>query len=466
MSKVFESLVNGSLIDTVSGTKGTFTAGSSRGFIQTDKGLSLSLKSNSYFVMDNEITLSRNASSISFWYKHNGWISGNYLDSHFILGNVSQFNQYIMVKKVTDEYGSILIESDTNGDYWAEMGMGINLTIGIWYHIVITANNGTITSYNNNISFGSKVVTDDLSLKEFSTSNSATRTNGCLENIKIYDHVLTTKERNDLYIDFLQSTQTSSPKQGFDWGKDVDLSNLSDDGLVAAYNMTNVKGQVMDLSGNGKHGTINGAMPTEDGMAFDGSNDISLINSLSLSDVSICVRIKFPSLSASEKKIIDRTLSINSLVEIYKSVTNTIIFRVRGDNGVGISLVESNNSFNENDTLDVVAIRDTSSGLIKLSINGDSFISATDNTTSNFSHILKIGNSQNGLLGMDGIIEDVRIYNVAKDAQFAKDYHNSFVKPVFIETWEDNGADEVVKLPRGWLAGTGSFYVEEVDYDI
>ena len=45
MSKVFESLVNGSLIDPVGGNNLTLTAGST-GFVQTDKGLAWSNESH------------------------------------------------------------------------------------------------------------------------------------------------------------------------------------------------------------------------------------------------------------------------------------------------------------------------------------------------------------------------------------------------------------------------------------
>jgi hypothetical protein len=47
-------------------------------------------------------------------------------------------------------------------------------------------------------------------------------------------------------------------------------------------------------------------------------------------------------------------------------------------------------------------------------------------------------------------------------AQEVIDYHNSFILPTLVETF-DEGADGIAKLPREWIAGTGTYKISQVN---
>ena len=58
--------------------------------------------------------------------------------------------------------------------------------------------------------------------------------------------------------------------------------------------------------------------------------------------------------------------------------------------------------------------------------------------------------------------KDFRIYNRALTEQEVKDYHNQFVTPSLQEDFSSEGADEIAKVPTGWVKQSGSFKVGEI----
>ncbi|MEA2036686.1 MAG: LamG domain-containing protein [Nanoarchaeota archaeon] len=75
----------------------------------------------------------------------------------------------------------------------------------------------------------------------------------------------------DYYNEFVHSYNICPPKRNFVLNKGI---NPNETGLVAAYNMEPVDGEVIDISNNLNTGTIHGgAVATLDGISFDGVDD-------------------------------------------------------------------------------------------------------------------------------------------------------------------------------------------------
>ncbi len=234
---------------------------------------------------------------------------------------------------------------------------------------------------------------------------------------------------------------------------DVDMFNISVQeltGLVAAYNMTLVGNQVMDLSGNGNHGTNSGAMSTEDGLVFDGVDDyVAVADNFSTYDnFTISCRIKARAFTTDYGRILSFTVP-----RIGIRTTGILSVRFEGADVEGVQALQAGQSY----SLTFTYKKD---GNLNSYING-----VLDKSTAVTSTLapgaLDIGRHTGANLYFDGEISDVKIYNVAKDAQFAKDYHNSFNRPYIVENF-DYGADGVTKLPPNWIAGTGTYSIEEM----
>jgi hypothetical protein len=114
--------------------------------------------------------------------------------------------------------------------------------------------------------------------------------------VTFWSEDVSTKTRNEYYANFLASGQIGQPKRGFTVQKPTDLSRYTDDGLVAAYNMTlDEDGTVSDLSGNGNDGTNYGGIPDDKGIYFNGASYIDLgsaFQSTMRGDFSFVIRFK------------------------------------------------------------------------------------------------------------------------------------------------------------------------------
>jgi hypothetical protein len=201
----------GSLIDSVSGTKGTFTAGSSRGFVKTDKGLAMEfdgsatkikigntgIKNSTVFSISLSIYLPTevNQQTIFSNYNLNGWVVG--IADSSVLKNVIKF--YLG--------GGYTLYSNTV------------LKTGIWYDILCTYDNGNAKIYINNVLDASvfaiisfpTIFLDNVIGGLYATSFSQ-QFKGSLSRASLYNHLLTTQERNNLYKEFLNRKPKSEIK--------------------------------------------------------------------------------------------------------------------------------------------------------------------------------------------------------------------------------------------------------------
>ena len=207
--------------------------------------------------------------------------------------------------------------------------------------------------------------------------------------------------------------------------KPTDLSGVA--GIVVGYNMEASGATLPDISGNGNDGTITGATPSIWGLVFDGVDDYVDVNSQPLTtntSFTVLLRFNLKSLPVTGY-ITDRIANTSELIHVYQE-GDDIKFRVRGDNGVGISTVIIADVLQIDQWFDVVCVRDMVSDSLIIYLNGANRTTALDQTTSIIDPTLKIGNSQTLGYPLNGTIADTKIYNYAFTEAQAIAYHNSF----------------------------------------
>jgi len=238
-------------------------------------------------------------------------------------------------------------------------------------------------------------------------------------------------------------------------------------GLVAAYNMIPISGQkIVDISGNGNDASRNGTpLSTKEGVKFSGANDEYYgASSISPSfdggkQVSIAVRFKPDNVSGTNKYI----------VSIPESTVGNNGINIRQNNDDIITDLLQNGS---SDSVEATAVLTTNKWYTailtfdgstqKLYVNG----SLADSSDTAYaleaaSDEINIGDFGTFDGAFEGEISDVRIYNRALSEQEVKDYHNSFIKTVVLERFEDNAVGDT--KPVGWNNnGTGEYEVKEL----
>ncbi len=243
-------------------------------------------------------------------------------------------------------------------------------------------------------------------------------------------------------------------------GKAVTYDNITIQkitGLVAAYNMIPSKGTLVDISGNGNNGTINGASSTKDGMAFDGVDDNVTFNiDNSLTSWSIQFRGTLKDLSNYN------TIFSNDVNGGFTELTLSGWYTLKTYSSSGGTSFTLSDSLEADRKYTIVVTYDASSGIGRSIINGNVTYSGTSNFGTISSGNGYIGSYRNSSQYGELECEDFRLQNYAMTIQQAKDYHNSFNKPTLRETFDGNGADGVVKTPRGWTKGTGDYKTEEL----
>lgn len=230
-------------------------------------------------------------------------------------------------------------------------------------------------------------------------------------------------------------------------------------GLTAAYNMVPNGNTLVDISGNGKNGTIvSGIHRTNRGLKGNGINaGVTTPIVLPNASASICMRIKPESNTQAQYWLRDVGVTANRYY-IVQAVGNTLNL-TRGDNTVaaGVTLpvmgVEYDVVFTWNSSRQAFAYLNgvlVSSGTFTQSAGtGDSVGARLFSENTSFVESLK------------GEFIDFKVYNRILSADEIKAYHNSFIQPTLIEDFSDAPADGTAVTPREWIAGTGTYKVGE-----
>ena len=428
--KIFDlDFRKGTLIDSVSKTAGTLTAGSG-GFKKTEKGLAMEFDgSATKLVFPSDVTMV-DGSSVFFDIK-----CSDFSNYPTFFGKDGMGNNYIRF----EPNNTIRVFSDSANIIFAKM-----FKENIRYFIEIKFNGSLIDLYVDGLYVESQSWSSAYTLKfnTLSTGYSGRWLKGYIGKVLIESGVNATR-RNELYKEFLNSSPTEKPVRGFEYPKPTDLSYES--GLVAAYSFspeTISNGTLLDISGNGNHGTINGALLTKDGMKFDGTSSITT-PSVTLGTVyTLAYRGKFTS-TANQVLITDNSYH-------HRLTSNTAFTIYTGTSAINLTIPDIAGK-----EVDIVFVRNGTD--IRVYVNGILAITGTnpDNNSFKFNRLFGLSSSQR----FDGTMIDNKIYNYAFTPQQAKDYHNSFVKPVIVEDFSNYAVRDV--SPKGWVKGTGSFIIGE-----
>jgi hypothetical protein len=229
-------------------------------------------------------------------------------------------------------------------------------------------------------------------------------------------------------------------------------------------------GTVSDLSGNGNDGTNNGCLPSEDGLVFNGVDTGVTASSINLGSGSfgIYTKVIFYSSGINQSIIAGDNLGPFTFRLDWLStgrVSVNIFSQNSGSNSLGFN---ETYSFLLGEDYTIVMGFNFLTKTITIYINGEqlagstteigTFVSMANTATYGFGHIPRATT----LYHLDGEILDIKLKTVLPTAQEAIDYHNSFILPTLVETF-DEGADGIAKLPREWIAGTGTYKISQVN---
>ena len=233
MSKIFEfnKGQSGTLIDSVSKTKGTLTAGNG-GFKKTEKGMAMEFDGSATKIDTNlahaDLDLTGDI-TIEVWVKAYSFGENN-------AGRITENGKLRFV--VTTANNNFRLESDGSTQVTSADN---SVILNKWQHILVSRNSaGDATNfYINSLLSGS--ADQDSGTPENGVDNlfigdrvsESTAFDGNIARVVIHDKILTQAERNELHKEFLNSYGTTEQKRGFEKIKPTDLSNV--DGLVAGY---------------------------------------------------------------------------------------------------------------------------------------------------------------------------------------------------------------------------------------
>jgi len=423
----FNEGLNGSYISRPDGTVSVNTAGV---FTRGDKGLCWYNDGTAKIARPSAITLSRQSATIEIWFK--GWDATNSL-IRFLLAYNSDTLSYC--GQVTARFR---LESNTNADYWLSVTPS-NIIDNVWYHLLIIADGGTVNSYLNNRLYDTQTPADDVTFDTIgASSTSAYNYDGYIAKVILDDEPYTAQQRANAYEKFLKASPRGIelyPKPVLPERKPTDLSRYVDAGLCLAHNMIPSSGNLLvDTSNQNAPGAIDGATEILEGLSFDGKDDSAAINlSLALAATvkTICFRIKFASLT---EMIHDGDASGSLIID-----TNAGTLQYPAYDNAFIDGVDTDTIFADQWT-DVVITSST----------------AVDNNTPTLGRTTAAAFTYGKFE-----IADLQYWSVEFTLQDAKDYHNSFVKPVLgriPSVYDPVGST----WPFGMVQGTGSYIVDEL----
>jgi hypothetical protein len=284
--------------------------------------------------------------------------------------------------------------------------------------------------------------------------------------ILLYDALLSGDEKNELYKYFQYLKNIDNVLESVKnivYHKPSDLSNKN--GLIFYFNgKLNSGDVVVDGSGSSGNGANNGTLQTPEGVSFDGVDDYILLSDtlrLLLSealDFSIVIRF------------IARNIT-GTLVSNGINSSNRMTFDLAGGNGITATMYDGSNHAKNfgsavtlNKPINAVMTWNSATSTMNLYVEG---VAAAGTTNSG------VDATTNCVLGIranlssspfNGKITEVLIYNRILSSQEAIDYNNKYASMVVIrESFNNNGADEIVKIPLGWIPGTGSFKIAELN---
>lgn len=350
-----------------------------------------------------------------------------------------------------------------------------------WHCYVFTVPGNAQTDINS-----SQLFVDNVSITPYFTTASAVQSSrtgarfvgGCsgsgtniqIAYMAVYDTVLSSVEIGQEFAKFLSAQPISKPKRGFIQNKATDLSKLvgsgAGQGLVGAWNMIKNGNTLVDISGNGKNGTINNSNAL--GVYTSTKNGLASTNRYTASNADI----EIPSLTIPDDFTLawrfgEYNYSAGSCI-FFKSnkylLFNAGVLRMFA-NGAEYSFSPSIDvTGTKLQNSDLVVTYNKTTNLVTVYINGVQAGTLTPVSAIASGSIVSIFNvSGYGGMQLNAEMQDYRIFNRVLSTNEITDYHNSFVQPTLIEDFSDAGADGVTKsdAPREWERVTGTWKIVE-----
>jgi hypothetical protein len=483
MAKIFDfDARKWSLLDQVSKTAGTLTVGSG-GFVQTEKGMAMQFDESATNINYGDIL------GITSSFSAVAWVKTDVISQIIFARDGSAGNRGFYLS--TSVAGNFRLFVSPNGSTTAYRTATGVISDGHWHCCIgiYDASAQTIRLFIDNIEdtgtlTGTVPSSINVSTVDFIvgiSSGGAVPFGGDIARAMVYNHAITIQERAKIYNDFLHASPLAKPKRNYYFPRPT---SSNESGLVAHYVFspeTIQGGQLLDISGEGNDGTINGALQTKDGMSFDGVNDYVNCGDMTNLDgaTKVTVACRVYTNSNHNGSIIAKIIATDRCFALFCGSGSSypyISLKAWDGSASNVDYVDVRSDSDQlqvSQWVNVVAHLDlTTNSNSYIYINGDEVATTvtTDGTPptsiQNTASNLEIGRFWGGIYQFDGKIDDVKVYNHAWTASQAQAYHNQWVRPYLIDDFSDSPTDGTTIVPEGWVSGTGSYKIEEVNYEI
>jgi len=422
---------------------------------KTEKGRGINLtSSSSQYLSESSNTRQYSVYSIEVWVNFSDVSSRKCV---FSLGTTGDSD--IIGIGVQSGVGSAtnLLYGNFTGS-WRTADSGIIPIVGKWYHCIAINDGSQMTFYVDGQLKATTAGSGAMSLQESiwlgarHDSSNYNYFDGNISRSRMWNHVLSTEEIQNLYNEFLNSRNIEVAVRKF--RQDGYKINVDDDSSLVAYYDFASKSRALDLTNNHNDGTLTGGniLFSDKGAKGDGSGyfatgDINLGTSST-----IIMNIKFPSAA-------NKVLWRDSSTEYWHWVSTTS-FRVRqGDFDETWTTASDGlpNLTNQEAIITTVKANDS----VTLYINGVSYGTMTNGTgtATTFDNIFSNAGA------WDGIIKSVELYNRVLSETEVKNRWNKIArqKELYIEGTNWNAIGNTITSGKvgDFDIQSGSFKVEE-----
>lgn len=247
-------------------------------------------------------------------------------------------------------------------------------------------------------------------------------------------------------------------------------SSINEPNCVFSYSGNKpINKTIVDESGNGNNGTLNGgtmyATGTESGLQFDGVNDyvsVADANSLDFGTTSFAVElyVKYKTKASTQQFILKYESGSSYRFSVGANSSN-YLFAAIADNASGyVSTLTNDILLTDGQTYHIIVVYDRTNKFIYRYVNGiksgtDKDITSVNGSTSS-SGALLLGASYSSEYS-PSIIYSAKLYNAALTAQQVREKWNKIAnKPYIIEDFSDG---TVGKFPRDWTRVSGTHVI-------
>ena len=342
---------------------------------------------NDYIQIPNSTSLQNQVFTITAWIKPTSILSLTETIIGWSVGGGPQF-------RVSNGSLSLTKENIVN------VGSGQSISAEVFSHIAVTYDsNGNYVFYINGLPAGSGTNKQTFTFSNLliGKQQSVEQMYGILDDVRVYNRALSPAEVSDLY----------------NWAP----------GPVGYWKMDDkVKGAsqtIVDSSGNSNNGTIYGTgidctKPGKYGGAcsFDGTDDgISVPNNNSLRNQAVTIAAWINPSGSADQTIIGSTTGNGGYSLTYRPAAGNILEFQRRN----VIIIGQSTGKNLSDAWNYVAVTYDSSGNYKFYINGVAAGSGTNLQTFSWPSTIDLGHYGGGTTSsMNGMIDDVKIYNYAR----------------------------------------------------